>query len=152
MAGQEGLVRGQHHGLGDHLHAFASVTLCCASCCNRCMHLCNAGALCMQKALLLFYMQHCQHPENMCLVMQTSRSGRVRYPPLAFWMCETKVHDRLGGAIAIERPGSNRHPPAHPTPPQPPAPAPTRTHSRPLPPQSQTKAQTQSVSQAQAVR
>ena len=78
--------------------------------------------------------------------MQTSRSGRVRYPPLAFWMCETKVHDRLGGAIAIERPGGTRHPPAHPIPPQPAAPAPTRTHSRP--PQSQTKAQTQSVSQA----
>ena len=36
--------------------------------------------------------------------LQTSRTGRVRYPPLAFWMSETKVHDKHGGAIAITRP------------------------------------------------
>ncbi|KAL0031794.1 hypothetical protein WJX79_007784 [Trebouxia sp. C0005] len=69
---------------------------------------------------------------------ETSRSGRVRYPPLAFWMRETKVHDKLGGAIAIERPGGNCTPPTHPKPPQPPAHAPTRTQSRPVPTQSQT--------------
>lgn len=28
----------------------------------------------------------------------------MRYPPLAFWMQETKVHDKHGGAIAIQRP------------------------------------------------
>ncbi len=86
----------------------------------------------------------------MRLLMQTSRSGRVRYPPLAFWMRETKVHDKLGGAIAIERPGSSSTPPAHPKPPQPPAPALTRTQSRSAPTQSQVKAQTQSLTQPQA--
>ncbi|KAA6420549.1 MAG: hypothetical protein FRX49_09710 [Trebouxia sp. A1-2] len=79
---------------------------------------------------------------------ETSRSGRVRYPPLAFWMRETKVHDKLGGAIAIERPGGNCTPPTHPKPPQPPAHAPTRTQSRPVPTQSQVQAQTQAQTQS----
>ncbi|DBB06669.1 TPA: hypothetical protein ACH3X1_012180 [Trebouxia sp. C0004] len=73
---------------------------------------------------------------------ETSRSGRVRYPPLAFWMRETKVHDKLGGAFAIERPGGSCTPPTHPKPPQPAAPALTRTQSRSLATQSQMKAVT----------
>ena len=86
----------------------------------------------------------------MCVLAQTSRSGRVRYPPLAFWMRETKVHDKLGGAIAIERPGGSSTPPPHPKPPQPPAPALTRTQSRTGPSQSQVKAQTQPQAKSQA--
>ena len=86
----------------------------------------------------------------MCVLAQTSRSGRVRYPPLAFWMRETKVHDKLGGAIAIERPGGSSTPPTHPKPPQPPAPALTGTQSRSVPTQSQVKAQTQSWTQAKS--
>ena len=86
----------------------------------------------------------------MCLLMQTSRSGRVRYPPLAFWMRETKVHDKLGGAIAIERPGGSCAPSTHPKPPQSPAPTLTRAQSRSVPTQSQVKAQTRSWTQPQA--
>lgn len=52
-----------------------------------------------------------------CDVLQTSRRGRVRYPPLAFWMHETKVHDKQGGAIAIQRPAPSPAPPTHPKPP-----------------------------------
>ena len=55
---------------------------------------------------------------RMLCVLQTSRQGRVRYPPLAFWMHETKVHDKQGGAIAIQRPA--------------PSPA-SLTHQRPRP-------------------
>ena len=65
-------------------------------------------------------------------------------------MRETKVHDKLGGAIAIQRPGGSCTPPTHPKPPQPPAPALTRTQSRSMLTQSQVKAQTQSLTQPQA--
>lgn len=41
--------------------------------------------------------------------LQTSRTGRVRYPPLAFWLSETKVHDKQGGAVAIARPAALPH-------------------------------------------
>lgn len=48
---------------------------------------------------------------KLLLRLQTSRLGRVRYPPLAFWMSETKVHDKQGGAVAIARPAALQRPP-----------------------------------------
>lgn len=56
--------------------------------------------------------------------LQTSRRGRVRYPPLAFWMQETKVHDKHGGAVAIQRAAPSPATLAHPKPPLHAGPAP----------------------------
>ena len=68
--------------------------------------------------------------------MQTSRSGRIRYKPLAFWMRETKVHDKQGGAIAIQRPAGTQTPPLQPKPTHPSQPGACplgHAHSKPLP-------------------